>query len=188
VVFASRIKGVDVKILMKIVLVIVVLAGVAAVGGFFLPSSYKVERSASMKAKPKVVFSYLNDLKRWPEWTAWTKERFPDMNISYSGPESGVGASYSWQGESVGKGTLKITNSDPAKGVDYDLNFDDGKYLSKGTLKMAEEGDLVKVTWTNEGALGNNPVNRYFGLLMDKFMGPDFETGLKNLQQRVEAK
>jgi hypothetical protein len=176
------------KILMRTLLVIVALVVIAAAASFFLPSSYKVERSASMKARPKVVFSYLNDLKRWPEWTAWTKDRFPDMNVSFAGPESGVGATYSWEGGSVGKGTLKITGSDPAKGIDYDLDFQDGKYLSKGTLKLAEEGDLVKVTWTNEGALGNNPINRYFGLLMDKFMGPDFETGLKNLQQRVESK
>lgn len=176
------------RILMKTLLVIVALVVIAAVVGFFLPSSYKVERSASIKAKPDVVFPYLNNLKRWPEWTAWTKERFPDMSIAFAGPEAGVGATYSWEGESVGRGTLKITGSEPGKSIDYDLDFDGGKYLSKGTLKLAEEGDVVKVTWTNEGALGNNPVNRYFGLLMDKFLGPDFEAGLKNLQKQVEPK
>ena len=176
------------KILKRTLLVIVGFVVIAAVVGLCLPSTYKVERSASMKAKPKVVFSYLNTPKRWPEWTAWTKERFPDMTIAFSGPESGVGATYSWEGESVGRGTLKITGSEPGKGVDYDLDFDGGKYLSKGTLKMTEEGDVVKVTWTTEGALGNNPIHRYFGLLMDKFMGSDFEAGLKNLQNRVESK
>ena len=42
-------------------------------------------------------------------------------------------------------------------------------------------------TWHNEGPLGMNPVARYYGLLMNKMMGPDFETGLHNLKVRVES-
>jgi hypothetical protein len=174
------------RVLFKTLLVVVVLVIVAAVAGFFLPSSYKVERSASMKARPEAVFPYLNSLKRWEEWIAWNKKRYPDMTVTFTGPETGVGASYSWQGEEVGRGSVKITSSDPGKGIGYDLDFEEGKYVSKGNLTIASEGDGVKVTWTNEGALGNNPLNRYFGLLMDQMLGPDFETGLRNLKQRVE--
>ena len=46
----------------------------------------------------------------------------------------------------------------------------------------------MKVTWFNQGDLGWNPVSRYFGLLMDKMMGPDFEEGLENLRRKAESK
>ena len=45
----------------------------------------------------------------------------------------------------------------------------------------------TRVTWTNEGDMGANPVNRYFGLFMDRLVGPDFEGGLKNLKALVEG-
>lgn len=32
-----------------------------------------------------------------------------------------------------------------------------------------------------------NPISRYFGLMMDRFMAPDFETGLNNLKKKVES-
>ena len=35
--------------------------------------------------------------------------------------------------------------------------------------------------------LGGNPVNRYFGLIMDKMIGPDFEEGLAKLKEIAEA-
>jgi hypothetical protein len=32
----------------------------------------------------------------------------------------------------------------------------------------------MKVTWTNDGDLGASPIGRWFGLFMDRMMGPDF--------------
>jgi len=34
--------------------------------------------------------------------------------------------------------------------------------------------------------MGGSPVNRYFGLLMDRMVGPDFEGGLTNLKALAE--
>jgi len=38
-----------------------------------------------------------------------------------------------------------------------------------------------------EGDLGRSPLNRWFGLFMDKLVGPDFEAGLANLKRLSEA-
>jgi hypothetical protein len=35
--------------------------------------------------------------------------------------------------------------------------------------------------------MGGNPVNRWFGLFMDRLVGPDFEAGLGNLKRVAEA-
>lgn len=176
------------KSLKKVILAVLLIPVLLVIVSLFLPSKYRVERSVTMQAKPDAVFTHLNTLKKWPEWTAWTVEKYPDMKISFAGPEAGVGAIYSWEGKSTGQGTLKITRSEPNKGIGYDLNFENGKYVSTGDIALEPAGDSVKVTWSNEGNLGWNPISRFFGLFMDKMMGPDFEEGLRNLQKKVEMK
>ena len=69
----------------------------------------------------------------------------------------------------------------------YDLDFEHGKYKSTGSITLQPVGDSVNVVWSNEGDLGANPINRYFGLMMDRMIGPDFEEGLNNLKRKVEA-
>jgi len=172
--------------LKKVILIILLIPIILVLISLALPSSYKVRRALTIKGKPDAVFILVNTLKQWPEWSAWTVARFPDMQLAYSGPESGPGATYSWTGKSSGDGTLKITSSDPAQGITYDLDFEHGKYLCQGTIALRPVTDAVEVTWSNRGQLGWNPVSRYFGLLMDRMMGPDMETGLHNLQRRVE--
>ncbi|MBC8001192.1 MAG: SRPBCC family protein, partial [Opitutaceae bacterium] len=159
---------------------------ILAVVGLFLPGTYHVERSVTITASSSDIYPYLNSLKKWPEWTAWTVAKYPDMKISFEGPESGAGAIYHWDGKSSGQGTLKLTQSSPTNGVFFDLSFDHGKYLSKGSILMDLSDEGVEVTWTNEGVLGWNPVNRYFGLFMDRMMGPDFQKGLENLKLKLE--
>lgn len=174
------------KILKRLLLGILVLIALLAVVGLFLPDRYHVERAIIMNAPAEAVFARANTLKTWPEWTAWTKAKYPDMETKFSGPEAGVGSVYQWSGKSSGIGSLRITAVEPAKRVIYDLDFDNGKYLSVGSIILTPEGAGTKVTWVDEGALGSNPINRWFGLMMDSMMGPDFETGLKNLKELSE--
>jgi carbon monoxide dehydrogenase subunit G len=172
----------------RIGLGLVIFVALVVIIGFFLPSTYRVERSQTIAAKPEAVFATVNKLKSWPEWTAWTVARFPDMKIEFSGPESGTGASYSWSGKSSGTGKLQITKADANSLVIYDLDFENGKYISKGEIRIEPAGESVKVTWSNFGDLGGNPINRWFGLMMDRMMGPDFQAGLDNLKKKLEVK
>ena len=174
------------KILKAILIRVVVLIVILTVVGFFLPGTYRVERSVTIIASSSEIYPYLNSLKKWPEWTAWTVTKYPDMKVSFAGPESGVGAVYRWDGKSSGQGTLKLTQSSATNGVFFDLSFEHDKYLSKGSILMELSDDGVEVIWTNEGDLGRNPVNRYFGLFMDRMMGPDFQLGLENLKRKLE--
>lgn len=175
------------KTLKRIVAAAVVLGILYIVVGLLLPKRYHVERSVVIEAPADAVFPAINTLKEWPNWTAWTVAKYPDMKVTFEGPESGVGAKYSWTGEQVGQGNLKITESDPAKGIKYELAFENPKSLSIGGIQLEPEGNQTKATWWNEGNLGWRPINRYFGLLMDSMMGPDFQMGLNNLKKKVEA-
>lgn len=171
--------------LKKVVFAILLLPILLIAVSFFLPSRYRVERSVLVTAKPEAIFPLLNELRRWPEWTAWTTNREPSLVYTQSGPASGVGAVQSWTANS-GNGTIKLTASDPAKGIGYELNFNEGRFVATGRIEMAAVEAGTRVTWTTEGDLGANPVGRYLGLLMDKMMGVDFELGLANLKSRFE--
>jgi len=172
------------KLLIILVVLVVVVCGVA----FLLPSTYRVERSVVINAKPKAVYAQIGNLKQWPKWTVWNEKLDPTMTITFEGPEEGTGATYRWTGEKVGNGMLMFNRTEDNKGVWYGLDFENGKYVSEGAITIEPQGDAVKVTWHNGGNLGLNPINRYFGLLMDRMMGPDFEQGLNNLKLIVEAK
>lgn len=169
---------------------LVALAAIAIflIVGFLLPQKYRVERSVVIAAPPAAIFPTVNTLKEWPTWTAWTALRFPDMKVSFEGPDAGVGATYGWTGKEVGVGKVVITASRPDQEIGYDLDFENGQFLSTGGIQLAAAEDgKTKVTWWNEGELGMNPINRYCGLMMDGMMGPDFQKGLDNLKRRAET-
>lgn len=174
--------------LKAIVLAVMIIPIIIILFSFLLPSRYRVERSVVIDSRPETIFAHINTLKHWPDWTAWTVARYPDMKYSFAGPASGVGASYNWEGKSSGSGDLKITNVDLNKRLDYELNFEHGKHLSTGAIVIEPQDGRSKVTWFNEGDLGWNPVSRVFGLMMDRMMGPDLEEGLRKLKQRFESK
>lgn len=109
------------------------------------------------------------------------------MEISFQGPESGVGAIYNWNGRSSGKGSLSITKADPEQGIRYDLKFGEDNSVSHGSITFEKIEQGLKVTWQDNGNFGSNPFNKYFGLAMDLMMGPDFEAGLDNLKKQVES-
>lgn len=174
------------KWLKRILLALLILVVLFVCVGFVLPGSYKVERSITINAKPEIIYKPLSDLKTWNDWTAWNDRRFPDMKTKISGPDSGAGAAMEWTGKDVGDGAIKLTKADPAEGIEYDLDVDNGQLTAKGRVKMKIVGDKVEVTWSNSGDLGWNPVSRYFGLLMDSFMGSDLEFSLRNLKGATE--
>ena len=176
------------KTLKKILVVVAAVILTLVVVSQLLPSTYHAERSIVIAAKPEVIFPWLNHLKKWPEWSAWTTAKDPTLVYAYEGPEEGVGAISKWDAKKLGAGSMKLTESDPAKGLKFDLNFEHGKYLSTGTLAF-EAGDAgTKVTWSMDGKVSRNPLDRFFSLLMDKFIGPDFEEGLANLKKKAEGK
>ena len=180
---SRRLKRIAANVFVAFLAVVTVLLLV----GLFLPNHYRVERSLEMRAKPEAIYAQIAGLRNWPEWTVWNQEMDPAVRFDYDAQDTGMGAAYRWAGPKMGKGFLKITKAEPAKGVWYDLEFDDGAMKSSGSLTMEGSGETRRVVWVNEGDLGKNPVNRYVGLFMDRWVGADFERGLARLKARVEG-
>ena len=67
------------------------------------PTSFRVQRAASINAPPEKIFPLLNDLRAFALWSPYEKKD-PAMQRTYSGAPSGKGAVYEWDGDkNVGK-------------------------------------------------------------------------------------
>jgi len=169
----------------RIGLGLIAIVGLLLAVGMALPSGFKVERSVNFAATPDRIYPLIADPREWRRWSVWNK-RDPAMTMEYSGPPHGAGARWTWTSASEGNGEMEFTRVVANERVDYALSFPDMGMRSTGQLRLEPAGSGTRVTWTNEGEMGANPVNRYFGLFMDRFVGPDFEGGLNNLKALVE--
>lgn len=166
--------------LLGIIAVLVVIA-------FILPKIYKVERMVYISADKGLIYNLTSNFTKWHLWVPWTKEMDSTAVFEIQGMDGQVGSIWKWKGKKMGEGTMTATDLVPGQLVAYDLSFNQGKYQSKGKV-IIEEGDSCKVSWTDEGDLGYNPLSRYMGLFMEKMMGPDFEKGLNKLKTLCEAR
>jgi carbon monoxide dehydrogenase subunit G len=176
------------KTLKNIALVVLLLVVLLVLVSFMLPSQVHVERALTINAPPEKVFEQINTLKNWEKWSPWHKLD-PNMKLEYEGAPAGVGAKYTWESQqrNVGSGSLAITQSTTNYLIQTAMDFG-GQGQAKGTFKLEKEQAATKVTWSMDSDLGKSPIAKFFGLLMDKMVGPDFEKGLNNLKSVSEAK
>ncbi len=170
------------KILKRILIGVLTLLILLVAIGFFLPNKAIVTRTRTMKASASVIFTELNDFHHWADFSPWAA-RDPKMKVEYTGnPLGGPGSGYKWSGNhEVGEGEMTITASEPGKSVDIDMKMMGQKFVH-WKLEPGDSGTVV--SWTLEtNSAGLNPLKRWMNLFMDKFVGPDFEAGLKNLDE-----
>jgi ribosome-associated toxin RatA of RatAB toxin-antitoxin module len=172
------------KILKILVIALVVLIAAVALIGFMLPKEYKVTRSQVIAAPAEVVFGQVNDLKRNEAWSPW---KDPTMQITYSENTVGQGAKSSWTSKDMGNGSQTITESTPSSSLHTHLDFG-GMGTAEVQWTFAAEGEGTKVTQEMTGEMGNNPMKRFMGLMMDKMIGPMFEQGLASLKTVSETR
>ncbi len=171
----------------KFLIVVSIAFSLFLVGGFLLPSHYQAEKELVMEAAFEDIYPYLTDLKKWNDWTAWSKKEDPSLEIRYEGNETGAGSKQIWKGNKMGDGELMLTESNPGDGVYYVMKMNEGNVEMKGSIVFRPVNPTrTKVLWNMGGELGNNPIFRYFGLLMENMVEKDLELGLKNLKEIVE--
>ena len=172
------------KILLGLAAVIVLILIVAA----FQPNEFRVKRTATLSATPMALFSHVNDHRKFSQVNPWMKLD-PTVKKTYSGPEAGVGAVCSWEGNSeVGAGTATIVESKPGELVRLRMDW---RKPMEGTstvdFTFKPEGDKTVVTWEMYGP--NQFMGKLFSLFVDcdKMCGEQFEKGLANLGEVAAA-
>jgi effector-binding domain-containing protein/uncharacterized protein YndB with AHSA1/START domain len=171
------------KLLLAVALLVVVLVGI----GMLLPRKVHVERQITINAPQATVFALVDGFRQFAKWSPWAALD-PNMTVTFAGPDFGVGAKQTWSGDpkTVGKGSQEVVEVKPPELVVWKLDFGErGPADSRMALGAGAGG--TQVTWGLDCDMGAGPVGRYFGLMMDKLIGKDFEKGLASLKQVAEA-
>ncbi len=153
---------------------------------YFKHNSFRIERSLTVNATPETVHAHLADFHKWMAWSPW-EGMDADMQRSYSGAASGIGAAYAWVGKKAGSGDMLITKSDPKSGIALDLNFTKPmKANNKTEITLTPEAGGTRINWAMFGPqpFVGRLMTTFFS--MDKMVGKDFEKGLMSLKALSE--
>ena len=149
----------------------------------FLSSRGSLERSIEIQAKPSKTFAFLADFKNFKKWNPFL-EIDPTAHIEVQG--TGAGSTYYWKGNESGEGKMEITHLQPDQLVQIRMDFIQ-PIPSKAEVhwKIESNQNFSKVTWSMQEDFSY--FCRFFGLYLDKMIGPAFEKGLQNLKKQLES-
>lgn len=171
----------------RLIVTLLFAAAVLTAVSFLLPREITVTRETRIDAAPAAIFPLVNSLQRTAEWSPWA-DLDPEMTVTYSGPDAGVGNRMTWSSENerVGSGSQEIMISEPDERVETAVDFG-GMGSATSWIVLAPDGDATKVTWGLLTDAGHSPVARWMGLMMDRWVGADYEKGLERLKTLAEA-
>lgn len=151
------------------------------------PDVFRVERSISIQATPEAIYPFISDLRKFTLWSPYEKMD-PQMKRTFSGPPSGQGAVYEWDGDKqVGHGRMEITEARPSSEVLMQLDFMRPiEAHNRAEFKLRPQGRYTTLTWTMSGPAPylSKVMTLFFS--MDRMVGGQFEEGLRNLKTRIE--
>ena len=148
------------------------------------PARFTIARSITVKAPPEKVLVLVDDLHRWPEWSADAKED-PNAREIYSGQPAGKGAVSEWDSKQ-GKVRLEIVESNPGEirvQADWTKPF---VARNLNTFTFVPQSDGTRVTWSLDGE--NVFMLKVMTVFVsaDRIMGSHFEKGLAGLKSAAE--
>jgi hypothetical protein len=171
------------KIFFSVIVAIIALVLIVAI---FLPSQYKVERSMVINKSDTLVYNYVSDFNNFKGWNPWSQME-PDHKFEVTGNAATVGHKYYWEGKEIGSGQMIFTELIPYNFIKSDIEFltpQSGKGIVE--FKFEPQENSTKFSWAIVGD-AEYPIGRYMGMLMDTFLGKNFEDGVANLKLKCEA-
>ncbi len=150
-------------------------------------TGFEVSRSTHVAADPALVHRLVDDFHEWPAWSPW-EGLDADMQRSYTGAESGVGAHYAWKGNrKAGEGSMEITSSTPERVVLTLVFLKPWKATNEVAFELTPRNGGTDVTWRMSGEQKGLMAVLGKVVSMDRLVGKDFERGLAQLKSAAEA-
>jgi len=147
------------------------------------PEDFNVSKNITIDAPAAEIFSQVNDFHKWEAWSPLAKL---DANVqtSFEGSESGVGAITKWSGnKEVGEGSMTIVESINNEFIKIGLEMTKPFATSNTTeFSFKEENGQTSVTWTMYGK--KNFIGKAMEIIFNcnEMVGKRFEEGLVNLK------
>lgn len=173
--------------LKTIFIVLVAVIALVLIFAATRPDHFRVERSVVVAAPAEKIFPLIDTLQNWRAWSPYERKA-PAMQRTYSGPASGVGASYAWKGnKEVGEGRMEIVESTSPSKVRFRLDFAvPFEAHNEAVFALEPDAGGTRVSWAMTGA--SSFMFKLMGLFMnmDAMIGRDFEAGLATLKAQAE--
>lgn len=171
--------------LLEILISLAIVAGLFLVVALVLPSSRHLVERVETNRKMTIAFDSLNSLRRFKDWNPLVL-RDPRVQLTLSGPDSGVGArlDYVSTEESLGKGSWEITESVAREKVSYKIENEErggNKRTSFSFKPTGRNNRNVEITQTYDVDYGWNLLGRYAGMYVSRHIGDDMKLGLSRI-------
>lgn len=168
---------------------LVIIIGAILVMGAIEPTDAIVTRTILIKAPKEAVWEQIVHFKNWPNWSPWI-QKDSTVKITYTGTDGEPGSSYRWVGnpELTGEGEMKnVAVSENT--LNCEMTIVEPWHMEAKIALVVKDttDDMQKVTWTfvKHTPYPLNAMNMFVNI--DKYMGGDFESGLKNMKTFVET-
>jgi len=175
---------------MPIIFIILIIVAIPFLVALFVKKNYSVEREIKIDRPNQVVFDYIRYLKNHDNFSKWGKTD-PTMIKQYYGTDGTVGFRSTWdsKNKNVGKGEQQIIKVAVPKRIDFELRFikptPSVAHVYMTTDPMSRQETIV--IWGFDSKM-NYPMNLMLLFNIQKRLGKDLETGLKNLKHQLEKK
>ena len=171
--------------LLEILISFAIVATLFLIVGIVLPSSRSLVERVETNRKATIVFDTLNSFARFKDWNA-IPARDPKMQMSVSGPDAGVGATFTYASKKseVGSGSWKIVESVPNERIAIDIDNDrmgTGKHTEFKLTPTGKNKRNIEIAQSYRVNYGWNLLGRYAGLYVRSHVGDDMKFGLAKL-------
>ncbi len=174
--------------MLNIFLIVLVIAiAIVLILAATKPDVYTVSRSQLINASAEQLHAIINSPREFERWSPYAPKD-PQMQNTYSGPASGVGARTDFVGNSqVGTGSVEIMRSAAPSEVVMQLTMiKPFSAQNEVVYSIQPQGSATQVTWAMTAKCP------YFAKIisvfinMDKMIGKDFADGLTRLKVLAE--
>ena len=177
--------------LLEILISLAIVLGLYLVVALVLPSKRHLVEKIATNRKLTIAFDSLNSLRRFKDWNPLVL-RDPRVQLSYSGPVSGVGArmDYVSKEEGLGKGSWEITESVPRQKISYKIDNPErgsNKRTSFIFKPTGRNNRNVEITQTYDVDYGWDLLGRYAGMYVARHVGDDMKMGLGRIVSMLAA-
>ena len=171
--------------LIEILISLAIVLGLFLVVALVLPSKRHLVERVETNRKLTIAFDSLNSLRRFDDWNPLVL-RDPRIQLSFSGPATGVGArmDYVSKEDSLGKGSWEIVESLPREKITYkieNIQRGDNKRTSFSFKPTGRNNRNVEITQSYDVDYGWNLLGRYAGMYVSRHVGDDMKLGLSRI-------
>ena len=172
------------KVMISLTILILLILGIASTK----ESKFQYERSGIIHASKEKIFPYLSQFKLGSLWSPYEKVDLK-MSKKYSEKDGIVGSTMEFSGNSdVGTGKLEILKLIPNEFVEIKLTMTkpfNAENIIQYKLTTAPEGTIFNWSMSGDGGFLGKVITIFINC--EKMVGDQFNSGITNLKQIIEA-